>query len=181
MSCICRLTPRFRDISHVINDSMNACFCFLLMHLQIVLSELDPTSIQAMGIVTWPDNNVHSSPAQCYWCMQINVHTSHQGPQKCRASMWSCHGTKDVKSDTCTSSDCPPVLAAGQWNPGLQGMQLGGSARSLDELSSPCLPVLQSSCSHSLPALLECMNARLSVDAIQRLQHGQSVGQLQVF
>ena len=80
-----------------------------------------------------------------------------------------------VKSDTCTSSDCLPVMAAGRWSPRPQGMQVGGSAGSLDEPSSPCLPALRASCSHSLPALLECMNARLAVHAIQRLQRGQYV------
>ncbi len=150
-------------------------------HLRTVLSELDPTSIQAMDIVTWPDNNVHSSAAQYYWCMHIHVRKSHQGQQECHASRWSCHGTEGVKIDTCTSSDCLPVMAAGWWSPRPQGMQVGGSARSLDEPSSPCPPALRSSCSHSLPALLECMNARLSVHAIQHLQCSQSVKQLQHF
>ena len=156
---------------------MNTCFCCLLMHLQVVLRGLDPTSVQAMGTVIWTDIGVQSSPAQYHWCMHIHIHESYQGQQECHASAWSCHGTEGVKIDTCTSSACLPVMAAGWWGPRPQGMQVGGSERSLDEPSSPGLPALRSSCSHSLPALLERMNARLSVHATHRLQHSQSVKQ----
>ena len=49
------------------------------MLLRAVLSELDPTSNEAMGMVTRPDSTIHSSAAQYYWCMQINFQNSYQG------------------------------------------------------------------------------------------------------
>ncbi len=63
--------PWFRDISHVINDSVDACFCFLVMPMRSVLSRLDPTPIQAIGTVTWPDNTVHSSAAHSNQCPEL--------------------------------------------------------------------------------------------------------------